>query len=380
MRRRGYLTAAFVSNAFTSSAFGLQRGFAEFHDRFDDPDRLRSLTGSLYWRAMLRLGIWSGNDFDAELRIDEILPEQVRWIERHAGEPFFLFLHYMEPHYLYEPPPEHRLRADGSAIPIFRELDPVLEGRFALPEERLADLDALYDGEIAYLDARLAELFAALERAGLREKTLLIITSDHGESLGEHGLWTHGDSLVEEQIRVPLILRLPGVIPAGVVVKNGLASHVDLAPTILELSGAHPNHEPGWLSKARASARSGTLGWRSPRRDRAVYAEIRRTSLAQPESGWAGEQHVRTADAKFVQEPTIQAVLILPSIRRESTSSPASRLARQMSPGALKERTRPRRAPRFDTGRPRATILRARRLPPPPGVTPGGRACCGAGP
>src|SRR6185436_5875330 len=92
----------------------------------------------------------------------------------------------------------------------------------------------------AWLDSRLGELFARLDRLDLSDRTLVIITSDHGESLGEHGLYTHGSSLHEEQVRVPLILRLPGRLPAGLVVSDGMASHVDLVPTILDLAGQRP--------------------------------------------------------------------------------------------------------------------------------------------
>ena len=313
LRCRGYRTAGFVSNVFVTSAFGMHRGFETFHDRMDALDSFLSLKQSLFWRAMLFLGVWTVRDFDAEVKADESLPGQLRWIEEHAGDPFFLFLHFNEPHYIYEPPERFRRGPDGKPVPIFRDIERLLPGTFSLPPARIRELTTLYNGETANLDALLSSLFSLLDRLRLSGRTLLIITSDHGESLGEHGLWTHGDSLYEEQVRVPLIMRFPGVIPPGTTVREGPISLVDLVPTVLDLAGCQPIEGlPGQSLRPLWEGDGGGA-------PRAVYAELR------PDSGWkslnpamgSGMKMVRTAGAKLILHPDGRRELYLADDTRE---------------------------------------------------------------
>jgi arylsulfatase A-like enzyme len=297
LRERGYRTAGFVSNPWVGSTFGLARGFNEYHERLDRYPQFIGMTDSLLCRSMAALGICSARDYDGELRVDEFLPDVLEWLRKRSESPFFLFLHFMEPHTPYDPPEKYRLDASGRPIPIFREFDLLMSGKFSLPPARQTEVDRLYEGEISCLDDKLSELFGLLDHLGLTQNTLVIITSDHGESLGEHGLWTHGNSLYEEQVHVPLIMRLPGIIPAGRVIEYKLASLVDVVPSVLDLTGTPPALGVQGLS-LRAAWESGT-----DRPLRAVFAELR------PSVGWRrtnpdlgrGLRMIRTIDAHYIE-------------------------------------------------------------------------------
>jgi len=170
--------------------------------------------------------------------------------------PWFAFLHYWDPHTPYAPPPpfDRMFYAGDEYDPANRSMDPVFAcepftyyfrqwmgrenpetGEWELwTDRRFAN--AQYDSEIAYLDATLQVLWNYLDEKGLVEDTLLVITSDHGEELDEHALWYDHHGLYETNLHIPLILRCPGVIPAGQRL-GGLATHKDLAPTILDYLG-----------------------------------------------------------------------------------------------------------------------------------------------
>ncbi len=244
----GYRTAAFVSG-FT--LVDQACGFAGRFQRYDDD--------LLAWSALApgceRLRLFETASDLAErcgvrvLRGDrpasETVDRALEWLERgSADRPFFLFVHLYDPHAPYEPPPE------------FAELhDPGYQsersfGWYALDSEERralvadprarAHMEALYRAEISYADAQVGRLVAALEQRGELERTLVVLTSDHGEGLGAHGYYfDHGTFLYDEELSVPLILRLPGRLPAGARV-GAQARVVDLAPTILGLLDQEP--------------------------------------------------------------------------------------------------------------------------------------------
>jgi arylsulfatase A-like enzyme len=160
--------------------------------------------------------------------------------------PFFLYLHYMETHNPYQPPPDWPRRfagayqgdkwwvRDGNVGPVARMLyhdGPPVE----VSADELAHMIALYDDELAYFDHRFGELLAELRRLGLEDDTLVVFLSDHGESFLEHDDFTHCRSVWESEVRVPLILRVPGV--AGPVRIEQPVANLDVAPTILDYLG-----------------------------------------------------------------------------------------------------------------------------------------------
>jgi arylsulfatase A-like enzyme len=109
-------------------------------------------------------------------------------------------------------------------------------GELELPAGLLERAKGLYDAELAFLDAELGRLFDGLEARGLDGETLVVVTADHGEEFGEHGGFEHGHTLYQELLHVPLLMRLPGLIPAGEVLE-GRVGLIDVAPTICDLAG-----------------------------------------------------------------------------------------------------------------------------------------------
>jgi len=213
----GVPTAGFVANAMAGTALGFDRGFAEFHEVYRSYPMIGSRGESLA-RAV---------------------PE---WLA-HPRDRFFAYLHFREPHFPYDPPPPFDTRF-GPDAPLTKEqrrdrawYTDVNQGRRTPTAEELAHLVRLYDGNLAYADAQIGAIRHALESSGLLEKTVVIVTADHGEQLYEHGYISHSAQVYEQSIHVPLVVRLPaGKGPRGVRVK-GLVDHLDLAPTVLEVLG-----------------------------------------------------------------------------------------------------------------------------------------------
>lgn len=194
LREQGYATAAFVSSFVLDRRYGLSRGFDTYDDRMEGAST-----------QIVTL--------EAERRGDRTALALGDWLRKQAAaapaRPFFAWLHLYDPHEPYRPPQP------------FRQM-------FAA---------APYDGEIAFDDAVLASVLDTLRQTGQLERTLVAVTSDHGESLGEHGEETHSMFVYEAALKVPLVLWRPGRLPAGRVVEQPVRL-VDLAPTLLELAGA----------------------------------------------------------------------------------------------------------------------------------------------
>jgi arylsulfatase A-like enzyme len=208
----GYHTAAIVNSQYLSSRHGGDRGFAEFEYIPETP---------------------------GDAAPTEVHAASIQWLERKVPEPFFLFLHYYDVHSDYRALPRYerellrpyRGRADGRT----RQLLLHERGEVVLGPQDASHLIDRYAAGVRQMDDGVAALLAALEARGLASRTLVILTSDHGEEFLEHGGVLHGRTLYEEVLRVPLVLRGPGV-PAGRRLP-GLASLVDVVPTALSLLG-----------------------------------------------------------------------------------------------------------------------------------------------
>ena len=190
-------------------------------------------------------GSWAeGRSPKAQNLNNVAIPELNRLIDQQ--EPFFLFLRHMDPHAPYLPPePYERMFYHGNECdPNNKSMEPVMNFKpfcdfFAswMPPG-ITDKDyviAQYDGAIAYMDACIQTIFTALKARGILDEIIVIINSDHGETLYEHGCWFDHHGLYDPTLHVPLIIRYPSKIPAGVRV-NGYNQHKDLVPTILELA------------------------------------------------------------------------------------------------------------------------------------------------
>jgi len=236
MRREGYATGAFVSAPALDPlnvVRGLEQGFSVYD--FDQPK----------WPE--REGRYF-NYREGGLTTDRA----VAWMRRNAQRPFFLFVHYYDPHGPYLPPPGYKEPFVGDEIyqgqrRRLREaagpdsLGAIPRYAFIPGVYDCADYVARYDGEIAYADAQVRRLWLALLDLRVRDRTLFVVTSDHGESLGERQeYFNHGTSLTEDQTRVPLVIVGPGV-PRGKAYQE-LVETADIVPTTLELLGLLPEY------------------------------------------------------------------------------------------------------------------------------------------
>jgi len=202
----GYDTAAVTEDGMVAAAVGFRRGFSYYRE-FKDETPISTLG-----------------------HVAEGVTAALAWLGAHHDERFFLFLHTYQVHGPYTPPPEFNLfktyRGPDGAV---RTIDAT-----ASEEDRNR---LLYDGEIRYTDHELGRLLTGLDTLGLAESTIVIVTADHGEALSlTHGFLGHGWHVYEEVMHVPLMLRAPGLVPAGVRVPPPV-SLVDVVPTVLALLG-----------------------------------------------------------------------------------------------------------------------------------------------
>ena len=228
----GYRTQAYVANPWVGKDYNFQVGF----DTFDE-----------VWRQVKG----TEGEMGAGLVVDKVA-RWLDWRDGHAdakAQPFFLFVNLFEPHLPYNPPePERSAQLPGGADPERVER----LRRFKHPEEvkailGLVRLDAkdrevlaaLYEGEIAYTDRRIGDLVDLLAKRSMLDDTVVVVTSDHGEMLGEHDLFDHKLSLYEPVLRIPLVLRFPKRVKAGQRIESPVMLQ-DLYPTLLSLAGVEP--------------------------------------------------------------------------------------------------------------------------------------------
>ena len=231
LQRFGYRTVGFADNANISQAFNFQQGFDEYH----------YLAPSFFFLAdesAAQLALYSGLRLIRERFLSHwvdvhhyyqpaevVTAEVTSWLAGGAERrPFFLFIHYMDAH---DPYMVHPFNGEGYA----RVANPN-------PPQAVAErYRQLYDGGIVYLDEHLGALFDTLRTRNLYDRSLVILTADHGEEFQEHGGWWHGTTLYDEQIHVPLLVKPPGTSVAGRVIEE-LATSLDIAPTVLAAAQA----------------------------------------------------------------------------------------------------------------------------------------------
>jgi arylsulfatase len=221
LKAAGYRTAAVVDNANLDRENGYAKGFDSYRETWKEPALATEMDRT---RAITSAGI-------------EALIEAGRSAQR---PPSFLWLHYVNPHTPYTPPPPHdtafmdAAARGGPLLPVVPDYHGGIPRRWAVAgQRRLGYYVAQYDGEIRTVDAEVGRVLEALDGAGLARKTLVLVTSDHGESLGEHDYYfDHGEDVFDPSLRVPLIVRAPGG-RAGARAAV-LASTLDLVPTVLD--------------------------------------------------------------------------------------------------------------------------------------------------
>ncbi len=184
---------------------------------------------------------------DRETRSDAVIDETLDWIERNHHRPFFLYIHTIDPHAPYEPLPEMlaRVEPQGFAGEITGRLGDFDRRRGdSITRAEMEHLLALYDAEIAFNDAQVGRVIEALQRLGLWDECTFVLTADHGEEFLDHGAWSHGGTLYQEQLLVPLVVKPPRsrrLQPARI---QEPVSMLDVAPTLCALAGVSSDDSP----------------------------------------------------------------------------------------------------------------------------------------
>ncbi|HEY9517688.1 MAG TPA: sulfatase, partial [Gemmatimonadales bacterium] len=234
---RGYRTGGFVANTdYTSTEVGLDRGFGRYEDYTFEPGQV--LRSSSLWRAAARIApirrVIGNYDNLGRRTAPEISGAFLRWLDRDPARPFFGFLNYYDAHRPYYPPGDwpNRFRTPGVELNARYRTE---EGTEPEPSRaRIQGTIDAYDNAIGYLDSEIGKLLGELERRGVLERTIVIITSDHGEEFYEHRLWDHGHSLYHQSVHVPLLLIGPGLVPAGVTISEPVSIR-SLPATVMDL-------------------------------------------------------------------------------------------------------------------------------------------------
>lgn len=250
--KAGYETAAFVAAAVLDRHYRLDRGFQVYNDEMGEDQPEEKLPGVV-----------------AEVRGDVVTKRALDWLRKREGngagsKPFLLWVHYYDPHFPYDPPEPYRQQ--------FAK-DP-------------------YAGEVAYTDSQVGRLLELLAQSGLQEKTLVVLLSDHGESLGEHGEETHGVFLYDSTMHVPLMVAGPAIRKGGIVEQQ--VQSVDVVPTILDYLGLAPSPSASGASLKPALAEG--------KRVRSPYAYME-TLYPKTHMGWSELRALRTDDWKLVLAP-----------------------------------------------------------------------------
>jgi choline-sulfatase len=241
----GFETAAFVGSSVLHHSYGLNRGFTTYVDDMHQPRGTKKLPGVV-----------------AEVRGEAVTQRALDWLAKTSGKRFFLWAHYYDPHFPYDPPEPYRSR---------------------YPKD-------LYGAEVSYTDAQVGRLLDEVARRG--DDTLVVLLADHGESLGEHGEYTHGVFLYDSTVHVPLIVAGPGIAGGRVVAPQ--VRSIDVLPTICDLLGLAPGDQ------AQGASLAPSLLEGKPVRPSYCYLE---TVYPRSHMGWSELRAMRIDDWKLVAAP-----------------------------------------------------------------------------
>jgi arylsulfatase A-like enzyme/Flp pilus assembly protein TadD len=256
LQDNGYTTAAFIGTFVLDSKFGLDQGF-QIYD-----DQMQKVTAKRVIKMM----------DEEERKADKVTEAAINWLKANKDKKFFLWVHYYDPHTIYNPPSPYKELYKNN----------------------------LYDGEVAFCDEYIGVLLASLKELNLDSNTLIIFASDHGESLGEHDENGHAIFVYDTTTRVPLIFSYPGVIPEGKVIENQV-SLIDIMPTILDLLGIKKNKEIQGRELARL-IKGNQKSWDLPAYSESFYAKLH--------FNWSQLQAYYVGDWKYIKssEPELYNV------------------------------------------------------------------------
>jgi arylsulfatase A-like enzyme len=245
LKKTGYDTAAFVCNAWVNMERGFAQGFTEFYEMWRHESEPDTTQGQ------------SPKELTATKKV-------ISWFERRkkAENPFFVFINLNCVHLPYCPPEPFLSRFAGNRgyyseevnrVGLVKSMWSYLAGELKLSERDFHIMNDLYDGEVAFADRCVGQIIEQLRNLGILDETVVIVTSDHGENLGERGRIDHSLSMYETTLHIPLVIRYPRRFRAGTR-NSDLVSFVDIAPTILELCNVREGMEklkPDKMSLAR---------------------------------------------------------------------------------------------------------------------------------
>jgi len=252
LQKSGYRTAAFIGSLILDPKAQMAPGFDRGFDFFDAGFHPKQGPNESRYETVERRG-------------GDVIAHTIAWLNKKTQAPFFIWVHLYDPHAPYDPPPPY-------------------DKRFKDP----------YDGEVAYSDACLGKLFQYLRQRGLYDRSLIVMMSDHGESLGAHGESMHGIFLYDETIHVPLLFKLPGSLLAGKRVTTRVRL-LDVAPTLLSmLSLPLPPTFQGESLVPEMKSSPKAPG------DLPAYAE---TEYPHRAFGWAGIRAMRTGKYLYIRAP-----------------------------------------------------------------------------
>jgi choline-sulfatase len=262
LHKHGYRTAAFVGSQVLDPKSATAPGFDRGFDTYDAPFHLRA-EGEDRYQSVERRGIM-------------VVNSALAWLKEHPDGPFFVWLHFYDPHDPYDPEPPFKSRYASSP----------------------------YNGEIAYVDSVLGEFIAEVKKRGLYDQVLITVVADHGEALGEHGEQSHGLFLYDETIHVPLLIKLPAAVSHHSVIQTRVGL-VDVAPTLLQEAGiVAPETMQGksLIELMTLRAAVATKGSKSDpaAQDRPQYAE---TDYPYRAFGWSSLRSWREGKYLYIDAP-----------------------------------------------------------------------------
>jgi choline-sulfatase len=249
LRQHGYRTAAFVGSQVLDPKSAAAPGFDRGFDTYDAPFHIRG-AGEDRYHSVERRGM-------------EVADSALAWLNQNPQGPFFLWLHFYDPHDPYDPPPPFKAQYPQSP----------------------------YDGEIAYMDSAIGKVLAALRKSGLYDQSLIVVVADHGEAFGEHGEWSHGLFLYDETIHVPLLIKLPASPHRQIDSRVGL---VDIAPTLLQEVG---------IALPAAMQGQSLLDLMKSKTDVADRSEYAETDYPYRAFGWSSLRAWRAGKYLYVDAP-----------------------------------------------------------------------------
>ena len=243
LEEKGFTTSAFIGAVVLESKFGMSQGFDHYDDTFRTPDYLKEI--------------------EAQNLAQDVFQPAHSWFDSNYQKKFFMWIHFYDPHAPYTPPSPYK--------------------------EEYPDP---YDGEVAYADVYVGRLIEMLKERNIYEKTLIVLTSDHGEGLNEHDEITHGVFLYDTTLKVPLVFHCPRIMPKGKIIEEQVRT-VDIMPTILDILDIKI---PAWVQGK-------TLIPLIEKRHSKGFDSYAETYFPLLSNGWSPLKTIRTEKYKFIKAP-----------------------------------------------------------------------------